>query len=168
MKFKYNLKEMNENMAKAIGRDLSISTKKSVEICNYIRGKKVEKAKAFLEKVLTKESAVPMRRFNRDTGHKKGIGPGRYPIKTAEQILTIIKSAEANAQNKGLSTKDLFISHIAANRAARPWHFGRKRRQKMKRSHIEVVLIEKKTEKQEKQQKVKEIRSKKEIKEIQK
>jgi len=145
MKFKYSLKEMNENMAKAYGRDLSISTKKSVEICRSIRGKKLEKAKRFLENVIKMESAVPMRRYNTDTAHKKGIGPGKYPIKTAKGILMVLESAESNAQSKGLSTKDSIIFHIVAHKASRPWHFGRKRRQKMKRTHIEIVLLEKKS-----------------------
>jgi large subunit ribosomal protein L22 len=151
MRFKYMFNELNENMAKACGRDLSISTKKSVEICNFIRSKPVEKAKSFLERVIVKTSAVPMKRYKTDTGHKSGMAAGRYPIKTAEAILSIVKSAESNAQSKGLSTKDLFILHIAVHKASKPWHFGRKKRQKMKRSHIEVVVVEKKQ--QEKQEK---------------
>jgi large subunit ribosomal protein L22 len=131
-------------MAKAYGRDLSISTKNSVEICREIRGKPLDKAKRFIEMVISKKSAVPMKRYLSEAGHKRGIGPGRYPIKTAKEILKIIKSAESNAQNKGLSTKDLFIVHICAHLASRPLHFGRKRRIKMKRTHIEVVLAERK------------------------
>jgi large subunit ribosomal protein L22 len=138
-------------MAKACGRDLSISTKKSVEICNFVRGKPVEKAKSFLERVIVKKSAVPMKRYKTDTGHKSGMAAGRYPIKTAEAILQIIESAESNAQSKGLSTKDLIIVHIAVHKASKPWHMGRKKRQKMKRSHIEVVVAENKQhEKQDK------------------
>jgi large subunit ribosomal protein L22 len=142
MRFKYSFNNMKENMAKANGRDLGISTKKSVEICNNLRGKPLSKAKAMLERVIAKESAMPMTRFNRDTAHKPGIGPGKYPVRTAEGILSILKSAESNAQNKGLNTKELVVLHIAAHKAARPWHFGRKRRIKMKRTHIEVVLLE--------------------------
>lgn len=150
MKFKYALKEMNENMAKSMGRDLSISQKKAIEICNYLRGKNVVKAKSFLERVIAKESPVPMKKFNRDTGHKAGMAAGRYPVKTAMEVLKIVKSAEANAQNKGLSTKDMIIYHIVSNKASEPWHYGRKKRQKMKRTHLEVVLLEKKQEKTEK------------------
>ncbi|MEM3373830.1 MAG: 50S ribosomal protein L22 [Candidatus Woesearchaeota archaeon] len=145
MKFKYSFQEEeNDNMAKAYGRDLSISTKKAVEICNFLRGKKLEYAKNFLNRVIDLKAAVPMKRYNRDTAHKKGIGPGRFPVKAAKEILFVLKSAESNAVNKGLSSKDLFIYHIVANKAARPWHFGRKRRQKMKRTHVEVILLEKK------------------------
>jgi large subunit ribosomal protein L22 len=146
MKFEYSFKELKENMAKANGRDLPISTKKSIEICNALKGKTVEKAKQYLERVIMLKQAVPMKRFNRDTGHKAGIAAGRYPVKTAEDVLMVIKSAESNAQNKGLSTKDMVIFHICAHTASKPWHYGRKRRQKMKRTNLEVVLAEQKKE----------------------
>jgi large subunit ribosomal protein L22 len=107
-----------------------------------LKGKSVDKAKVFLKKVVDMTSAVPMTHYNTDTGHKPGIGPGRYPIKAAKAILVVVESAEANAKNKGMNPKDLIIVHMAAHRAARPWHFGRKKRQKMKRTHIEVVLAE--------------------------
>ncbi|MBT3463440.1 hypothetical protein HN451_00510, partial [archaeon] len=65
-------------------------------------------------------------------------------------ILKIIKSAESNALNKGLNTNDLVITHICAHKASTPYHSGRQRRRKMKRSHIEVVVKEQKVEKKEK------------------
>ena len=148
MTIKYSIKGLEGNYAKAYGRDLSISTKKSVEICNNIRGKKLKKAGQILEKTITKERPIVMKRYIRDTAHKKGIAAGKYPIKAATSILKILKNAESNAQNKGLSTKDMIVYHIAAHRAATPWHFGRQRRRKMKRTHIEIVLLEKKISKE--------------------
>jgi large subunit ribosomal protein L22 len=142
MKLKYSFQNMEKGHVPASGRDLGISTKKSVEICKFLKGKSVEKAKIFLKRVVDMTSAVPMTHYNTDTGHKPGIGPGRYPIKAAKAILIVLESAEANAKNKGMNPKDLMIIHMAAHRAARPWHFGRKKRQKMKRTHIEVVLAE--------------------------
>lgn len=140
----YSFKKLEENMAKAYGRDLDISTKRSTEICNFLRGKSLESSKAFLERVIEMKDAVPMRRFNRDTGHKKGIGPGRYPVNTAKAILSVLDNAGTNAVAKGFAEKDLVIVHICAHKAASPWHFGRQKRRKMKRSHIEVVVQEKK------------------------
>ena len=131
-----------ENIAKAYGSALSISTKKSIEICNSIRGKPVQKAKNFLEAVIKKEKAVPIKRFGRDTAHKKEIGAGKFPIVAADQTLKLIQSAESNAQNKGLDVKKLVIEHINANKASQPWHYGRKRRSRMKRTHIQIVLKE--------------------------
>ncbi|MFH2019820.1 MAG: 50S ribosomal protein L22 [archaeon] len=149
MEFKYAFGDVKENMAKAVGKSLPISTKKSVEISNAIRGKSVLKAKAFLRRVLNMESAVPMKRYNQDTPHRPGIGPGKYPIKAVQEILMIIESAEANAQNKGLSTNDLIIEHISAHKASTPYHYGRQKRSKMKRTHIQILLLEKKMPKKE-------------------
>ncbi|MBS3108614.1 50S ribosomal protein L22 [Candidatus Woesearchaeota archaeon] len=132
----------NENIAKATGRDLPISTKKSIEVCNFIRGLHIKKVKIKLNDVIKQRMAVPYKRFNKDLGHKKNIMSGRYPIKTCKYILDIIESAEANAKNIGLNTDNLIISRIIANKASRPWRQGRKRRIKMKRTHIEVVVSE--------------------------
>ena len=129
--------------AKAYGRDLSISTKQSFEICNNIKGKSVAYAKYLLEKNIAKELPVPMKRYKKDTAHKKAIAAGKYPVNAATNILTILKSAESNAQNQGLSSKNLFIAHISAHKASTPWHYGRQRRRKMKRTHIQIILQEK-------------------------
>ncbi len=127
-----------ENMARALGSSLPISAKHSEMVCNYIRGKSVERAKKMLEEVIAMEKAVPMTRHNFDRGHKTKIGPGRYPVKTCEEILMILKSAEKNAQQKNIA--DPVVLHICAQKAAKPWHYGRKRRRQMKRAHIEIVL----------------------------
>ena len=130
-------------MAKAYGRDLSMSTKYSVEICNSLRGLPLDKAKKKLEGIITLKEPLYVSKHNKDTAHKKGMAAGKYPVKTATQILGVLKNAEANAQNKGLSSNDSVIVHICAHKAATPWHFGRKRRRKMKRTNLEVVLAEK-------------------------
>ena len=131
-----------KNFARAIGRDLPISIKTSINVCNFIRGISVERAKKILDNAISKKQAIPYRRFTMDLGHKRNIGPGRYPVKACTHILEIIKSAEANAKNIGLSTKGMVIEKLIANRAARPFRYGRKRRIKMKRTHIEVVVSE--------------------------
>ncbi|MBI5390760.1 50S ribosomal protein L22 [Candidatus Woesearchaeota archaeon] len=128
-------------MARAAGKDLSISTKDSIEIGNVIRYMDVDKAKAYLEKVVQIKQVVPMRRFNRDTGHKHGpYSAGRYPVNAAKDMLAVLKSAEANAKDKGLS--HLYITHVAANRAAGGYHHGRQRGVTFKRSHLEIVVRE--------------------------
>ena len=131
-------------VAKAYGRDLEISTKNSVEVCNLIRNKTIEKARKLLEDVVNKKTAVPYRRYNKEIPHRKGnMASGRYPIKTINAILKILKNAEDNAQNIGLDSP-LIISHISASKAAKRWHFGRWRRRRMKNTHIRVELSEKK------------------------
>lgn len=132
--------EKNENSAKAQGKSLSISLKHSIEVCSFIRGKPLERAKDMLNKVIKQEIAVPYKRYNTELAHKRKIGPGRYPIKTAKAILNLLESAEANAQVKGLSPAELVISRIVANIGPTTWHYGRKRSRKMKRANIEILL----------------------------
>src|SRR3989338_5723287 len=139
---KYPFQEMKEQSAKALGKDLPISTKQSVEICNHIRNRQVTEARKILQDAMAEKKAIPIRRFNKDLGHKTGIGPGSYAPKASGFILKIIEEASANAQSKGLNTSKLNIVHISANRAALPWRFGRQRRIKAKRTHIAVVLEE--------------------------
>jgi large subunit ribosomal protein L22 len=141
-----------EHVAKALGLTLPISTKHAIEICTFIRKKEIQRAKTMLEDVIKLKIPVPLKRFNWNVGHKKGkIMAGRYPVKACKEILKLIKSAEANAQFKGLNTSNLIITHIAANRAAKQQHYGRQRRREMKRTHVQIML-EEKAEKQEKKQ----------------
>lgn len=132
----------DENTARAIGRDLPISTKQSIEICNYIRGDKIGRAKAKLADAMNGRLAIPFKRFTKDMGHKKNMAAGKYPKNACNRILDTIASAEANARSKGLNADNLIIKSIVANKAARPYRYGRRRRVKMKRTHIEVILSE--------------------------
>ena len=146
----YNYSTQNyekDKMARAVGRDLPISTKQSIEICSTLRKMVLQKAKALLSRVITKDSAIKYRRFNDDLGHKPGIGPGAYPVKASSEILSLLESVEYNAQVKGLSSGNLVISHICAHKASRPMHGGRKRSRITKRTHIEIVVEEKLLEK---------------------
>jgi large subunit ribosomal protein L22 len=139
MRYRYATKA--ENSAKAVGRALPISTKRAVEICNVVRGKRLEAAIKTLQQVVEKKRAVPIKRFAKGgTGHRKKIGPGRYPKKACSELIKVLEVAAANAQVKGLS--NLVIRGICAQKAAKSWHYGRKRRRRMKRTHIEVVLTE--------------------------
>lgn len=131
-----------EHQAIVRGIDLPVSIKDTVEIGNFIRGKSTKKAKDMLEKVANEKLAVPIRRYDFDRGHKPGIGPGRYPVKASTEIIKLIKSAEANAQNQGLSVEKLFIKEFVSNKGPTQWHYGRKRRRQAKRTHINIVVAE--------------------------
>ncbi len=148
MRYEYSVKELKENMAKAVGTSIPISYKHSVEICSFIRGKNVEVAKKMLDEAIELKKAVPFRRFVRDIGHRKGIGSGRFPQKAATEIKKIIESAQKNAQFKGLSTTNLKIVHLCAKQGESGWHYGRHLRRRIKRSHVEAILEE--TAKEEK------------------
>ncbi len=130
-------------MARAMGRDLSISSKQAIEICSYLRNKPLARAKVILQNVIVKKEAIPFRRFTNAVGHRKGpLGAGRYPMKASKAILALLESAETNAQTKGLNTGQLEIVHICAHRAHAPVHYGRQRGRQFKRSHVEVVVKE--------------------------
>ncbi|MEM4244807.1 MAG: 50S ribosomal protein L22 [Candidatus Nanoarchaeia archaeon] len=138
----------SEHEAKVVGRNLQVSTKQVIEIANQIRGKNLIKTKQMLERVVKKQLAIPYRRFNMDTGHRKGkMGPGRYPVKASKEILMLLESLEANAQNKGLDVDTLYIRTIIPNKGNTVWHYGRHRRRQAKTTHIEIIAEEKEEEK---------------------
>lgn len=137
---KYAYTGFKENMARAKGNDLPISFKQSIELANQLRGMELSKAKALLERIIVKKQPLKMKRFMEGAGHKPGIGSGKYPVTASKQFLGLLNQVEANAENKGLGK--CRIIHIAAQKANRPMHHGRKTRIRMKRAHAEVVVVE--------------------------
>ena len=131
-------------MARAVSRSMSISFKQSIEICNFIRNKKINKAKNILNEVIAEKGSIPFKRFNSDVGHKKKWASGRYPKKASQEILGLINLVEANAQFKGLNTSNLVITHINANKGPTTPRYGRQRSRKAKRTSIEIVVSESK------------------------
>jgi len=151
MTYNYSMKEVDEKKtARAAGVSIDISFKHAKMVCNFIRGMNAEEAVEVLEGIIEQRIAVPYTEYFRDLSHKTGVGPARFPVKTAKRILEVLKSAMANAQHKGLATSELFIRHIAAQTAAKPWHAGRHARRKMKRSHLELILEQSDEEKAKK------------------
>lgn len=131
-----------ENTAKIKGLDLPISTKHSIEIANFIKYKPLNRARSQLNLVLEKRLAIPLKKYHKDRGHRKGaIGPGFFPEKATKEILKLLKSLEGNAQNAGLATGALILNKIIVNKAHSPSHGGRNRG-KLKRTHIEIEVIE--------------------------
>ena len=106
-----------ERMVKASAREVSVSHKAAREVCKYIVGMPLDKAKEYLNKVIEKKAAVPFKRFNKKAGHRRGLNKafaGRYPVKTAEVILKLLEGAEANADYNGLDVENLKITHTSA------------------------------------------------------
>lgn len=136
--------------AKAIGRSLRISPKHAVEICRQIRGMQLEDAKDYLNRIIHMEEPVPFKRHNKKIAHRRGIKgwpSGRYPVKAATQMLTVLEGAEANAEYKGLDTENLKIAHISSHkgRVIRGWTpraFGRASPFNTPTTHIQIVLEE--------------------------
>lgn len=158
----HTFREYNqEHMARAVGMALPISFKQSVEICSAIKNKNVNEAKELLHNVVEKKAAIQFKRYNFDLGHKRGIGPGRYPLNASKEFISLIENVEANAQFKGLNTSNLVIAHISAHKSGKSWHYGRQSRRRMKRTNVEIVVEEAaKTEEAKKETKQKEEKTK--------
>jgi large subunit ribosomal protein L22 len=140
-KHNYAYQKSEENTVKAVGRNLNISPKQSIEICKYVRGRPLNQAKMLLNQAIAEIRAVPFTRFTNGLGHKPGMSAGRYNPKACAAILKVIESAEANAKNKGYNSADLKVVHIAMQIGPMNKHQGRQRGI-FKNSHIEVVLKE--------------------------
>ena len=150
-KWGYSVTDLNqEKTAKASGREMRVSPKHAREVCNTIKGMKLDQAKDYLRQVMLKKKAVPFRRFNKKVGHRHGLVKGfsgRYPVKTAKHILMVLEGAEANAEYKGLDMERLKIIHASAYPGMKikrfiPRAFGRSSPRFNTLSHVELVLEE--------------------------
>jgi large subunit ribosomal protein L17e len=50
-------------------------------------------------------------------GKQFGVSRARWPTKSAEFLLGLLKNAESNADAKGLDTSNLIVKHIQVNQA---------------------------------------------------
>lgn len=67
------------------------------------------------------------------TGKAFGVSRARWPVKSAEFLLGLLKNAEANADTKGLDTGNLIVKHIQVNQAP-------KQRRRTYRAHGRVSI----------------------------
>lgn len=142
-----------EKTAKASGRELKVSHKAAREVAKTIKGMNLSQAKELLRDVMAKKRPIPYTRYTKKLGHKGGMEKncvGRYPIKTAEQILHVVQAAQANAENKGLDVDRLRIMHSAAYQGMKlkrytPRAHGRASPKYDTTTHVEIVLEEKAT-----------------------
>ncbi|MDO8480645.1 MAG: 50S ribosomal protein L22 [Nanoarchaeota archaeon] len=147
MTYHYTHTLAKEHTAQALGEGMGLSFKQCIMIGNQIRGKSLARAKTILRETMALKVPIKFTRFTNALGHRKGhFGPGRFPQKAATQLLALLESAEANAQFKGLNTGNLVVLHIAAQDGGNSWRYGRRRRIKAKRCHVEVVLAEGKSD----------------------
>ncbi|ATY59244.1 60S ribosomal L17 [Cordyceps militaris] len=138
--------------ARARGAYLRVSFKNTRETAQAINGWKLERALQFLENVKSHDEAVPMRRYAGGTGRTAqgkafGVTRARWPVKSAEHLLTLLKNAEANADAKGLDTGALVVKHIQVNQAPKQRRrtyraHGRINPYMSNPCHIELILTE--------------------------
>ncbi|HEV8050414.1 MAG TPA: 50S ribosomal protein L22 [Thermoplasmata archaeon] len=139
--------EATDEVARARAIELPMSPKKTYEVLNAIRGLPLEKAKSLLEDVIEEKRAIPFRRYNQETAHKTGIGPGRYPKKVAKSVLQVLTNAEANAEYEGIDT-DALVVRVAScargriRKANMPRAHGRATAWNEQTTNVEIVLAE--------------------------
>ena len=145
----YSTEADPQTTAKAIGKELHISPKHSIEICNLLRGKTLVDAKQILEEVIELRRPVPFKRHKRYVAHKrgKGFGPGRYPVNASAAILKVLTAAEHNAEYKGLDPEIMRVAHISSNlgrtyQGWRPRARGRSSPWNTETVNVEVILEE--------------------------
>ncbi len=147
-KLGYTVEYKIETMARAYGRDLPVAWKKSVELARALRGKTVDQAREYLEKVISLKQAVPMKRYKRWVAHKAGTGPARYPVKAAKAFLKILESAVANAEFTGKDDPDAMVVRVinahkgSMTKGVRPRAYGRSSPWVQDNVNLEIVLEE--------------------------
>lgn len=152
---RYSKEADSSKSARAKGSDLRVHFKNTVETAAAIRGKSLIKAKEYLEAVMDHKRCIPFLHFNGGIGRTSqaknegnSIGQGRWPKKSCEFLLGLLKNAESNAELKGLDVDSLVVTHVQVNAAQR----GRRRTYRAhgrinaymsSPSHIELILTEK-------------------------
>ncbi|HLD57112.1 MAG TPA: uL22 family ribosomal protein [archaeon] len=124
--YAYNPK--TEKFARAYGSALRISTKSSTQVCRAITGLNLQKGKGLLSSLLEEKKSLD----------------GKYYTNTTSELLGLLKSAESNAEFKGLDTEKLII-HASAHTGFAFWRPRRfkMRRQRRKVTNIQIVLEQK-------------------------
>ncbi len=131
----------------ASGREMHISPKHAREICNFIKGKKIDVAITMLEDVIAMKRSVPTKHHNKKAGHRsdlKGWYSGRYPVKASAHILEVARNLLANAENKHLNVDNCFITKAISHRGRKIKRFfpraqGRSTPKYKTLTHIELV-----------------------------
>uniref|UniRef100_A0A3Q1B8F8 Large ribosomal subunit protein uL22 n=1 Tax=Amphiprion ocellaris TaxID=80972 RepID=A0A3Q1B8F8_AMPOC len=123
------------------------------ETAQAIKGMHIRKANKYLRDVMVKHQCVPFRRYNGGVGRcaqakQFGWTQGRWPKKSAEFLLHMLKNAESNAELKGLDVDSLVIEHIQVNKAPKMRRrtyraHGRINPYMSSPCHIEMILTEK-------------------------
>ena len=131
--------------ARAVEEDMS--PKKTYEVLNAIRGRDLSTARTILEEAAEGRRAIPFRRYNQETAHHPGSGPGRFPKKVCRRLLTLLQNAESNAEYEGLDVDRLYVRVASSargriKRANMPRAQGRGTPWNEQTTHVEIVLAE--------------------------
>uniref|UniRef100_A0A8C8ZCS1 Large ribosomal subunit protein uL22 n=1 Tax=Prolemur simus TaxID=1328070 RepID=A0A8C8ZCS1_PROSS len=128
---------LSYNHGKSRGSNLRVHFKSTRETAQAIKGMHIQKATKCLKDVTLRKQCVPFRQYNGGVGRcaqpkQWGWTQGRWPKKSAEFLLHMLKNAKSNAELKGLDVDSLVIEHIQVNKAP-----------KMRRRTYRMILTEK-------------------------
>ena len=125
---KYAFNPLSRKSVRVYGRGLTISGKDSKILCRQISGKNLVKAKAFLQRLADQSQSLD----------------GKHYTKASTHILDLLKSAESNAEFKGLEAEKMIVNASVHEgfRFMRPRRF-KMRRQQRKGSNVQIVLQQK-------------------------
>lgn len=121
----YTLNPRPEKSIRVFGRGLRISAKSSAKVCKAITGLSLPKAQVLTSQLVEK---------------KKSIG-GKHYTNIATELHSLLKSAEANTEFKGMIPDRMFV-HASAHESftfQTPRRF-KQRGRKRKISNIQLVL----------------------------
>ena len=149
-RFGYAFQEYNPAMhARCALREIDVSHKHAREVAVAIKGLTVERARDYLQAVVSKDRAVAFGRYKNQVGHKSdpGMMAGRYPQKTATHFVRALDSLEANAAYKGMDVDRLKIINATVHKGVMvkrfiPRAMGRATPNNNVRTHIELVAME--------------------------
>ncbi|MEM3064828.1 MAG: 50S ribosomal protein L22 [Candidatus Nitrosotenuis sp.] len=134
---------------RAAVREKDISPKHAREIAKMIKGLSIEKARDYLQEVVSLKRAVPFRRYKNEVGHRSdtGVMSGRYPQKAAKEFIKLLDNLEANAEYKGMDLDRLKIISAVSHRGVvikrfTPRAMGRATPKNNTLTHIELVAQE--------------------------
>ncbi|XP_072473116.1 large ribosomal subunit protein uL22-like [Notamacropus eugenii] len=151
---KYSLDPENPTKScKSRSSNLRCYFKNTHETAQPIKGMHIQKATKYLKDVTLKKQCIPFRQYNGGAGRfaqakQWGWTQGRWPKKSAEFLLHVLKNAESNAELKGLDVNSLVIEHIQVNKAPKKGWLAYRAHGQINLhmsfpSHVEIVLTEK-------------------------
>ena len=109
---RYSLDPENPTKScKSRGSNLCVHFKNTRETAQAIKGMHIRKTTKYLKDVTLKKRCVPFCRYNSGVGRcaqakQRGWTQGRWPKKSTELLLNMLKSAESNTELGGASGKE--------------------------------------------------------------
>ncbi|KNH09685.1 Ribosomal protein L22/L17 [Perkinsela sp. CCAP 1560/4] len=120
--YSYTPKNLSQSVRSKVS-DLRCHFKNTRNTAHVLRGLTIFKARRLLKDVLARKRCIPFFRHSKHTGRTAQAKEwkttkGRWPVKSCNALLEILRNLKSNANHKGLeSGKDLVITHIAVHRA---------------------------------------------------